>query len=94
METELFAGVKGRFVEEVDDISAEAIFQATALFEVEGAGGIDFYIGIFAEDGSQIAMEGQGALPDLRHGECDYTIGHSRVGWTGEDARRSMILQG
>lgn len=36
------AGGVGGGIEEVDDVSAEAIFEATAFFEVEGAGGIDF----------------------------------------------------
>jgi len=36
------AGGVGGGIEEVDDVSAEAIFEATAFFEIEGTGGIDF----------------------------------------------------
>jgi len=66
-----------RLVEEVDDVSSEAIFGAAAFVEIEGARGIHFDIGLFAQDGAQLALKCQRSLAYLRHGEGDDVIGHS-----------------
>jgi hypothetical protein len=52
------------------------MLQAPPLVEVEGAGGINFYFWIFAQDGTQLALKTERALPHLRHGESYNPIRH------------------
>jgi hypothetical protein len=68
--------LKCDFVEEVDYVSSELIFQAAALIEIERAGRIDFQVSHLANDRAQRALELQRAGPYLRHRESYDVIGH------------------
>jgi len=70
----------GRVVEEVDDVSSESIFGAAAFVEIEGACRIHFDVGLFAQNGAQLALKSESSLAYLRHGEGDYMIGHKGSG--------------
>ncbi len=66
----------GRFVEKVNDVSAEAVFGATAFVEIERARGIHFDVGLFAQESAQLALKSQRSLTDLSHGECNHVVVH------------------
>ena len=67
MKVETSAGLVSRLVEEVHDVSSEAILEAASFFEVEGAGGINLDPRVFAQDGAQVALKVERSLPHLRH---------------------------
>ena len=51
------AGVSGGVIEEINDVCAEAVFEAAAFLEIEGAGGIDFDLILLFEESSEDALE-------------------------------------
>lgn len=66
----------GSVIEEINDVSAEAVFEAAALFEIEGAGRIDFDVAGFLEQGGEDALEEKRSAANLLHGEGDGMVGH------------------
>src|SRR5580700_8999034 len=71
-----------RVVEKINNVSAEALFDAAALIEIERARRIYFDLRTLAQYRSQVALESQRSLPHLCHGECDHAIRHSVKDWS------------
>jgi hypothetical protein len=96
VETLPLALLKCRFVEEVNDVSSEALSGAAAFVEIEGTRGIHFDVGLFAQDSAQPALKVERSPPDLRHGERDHVIVHKdRVIWPpGDRVIENLFLDG
>jgi hypothetical protein len=65
-------------VEEINNVSSEAVFDPATFLEIEGAGRVHFQRRGFAEAGAQLALKSQPSLPHLGHGEC-YDVIHKLV---------------
>ena len=63
-------------IEEINDVSTKAIFDATAFLKIKRTGGIHFELRRVAQNGAQFALEIKRSLPHLRHGQSDNVIGH------------------
>jgi hypothetical protein len=63
-------------IEKVHDVSSKPILEPSAFIEVERAYRIHFDIQTFAQGRTQVALESEGPLPYLRHGERNNAIRH------------------
>jgi len=86
VESNARAFLTGGIVEKVHDVSPKSILDPPAFVEVERAHRIHFDLGMFAQDGAQLALEAKRSSPHLRHGESNHAIRHSQTqGWvTGQ----------
>ena len=82
------AGGVGSVVEEVDDVPAEAVFEATAFFEVEGTSGIDFDVAGLLEERGEDALKKKRSAAYLLHGEGDGVVRHANE-YKGDAGGRS-----
>jgi len=71
------AGVTGGIIEEIDDVPAEAVFEAAAFFEIEGAGGIDFDLSGLFKKRPEDALEQERSGANLCHSQSHDVVGHA-----------------
>ena len=70
------AGRMGGVIEEINDVSAEAIFEASSFFEIERASGVDPNVARLFEERGEDALKEKRSAADLLHGKGDGVISH------------------
>jgi len=91
------AGGVGSVIEEINDVPAEAVAEAAALVEIEGAGGVDLNVARFFQERGEDALEEKRSATDLLHGEGDGVVGHGdeyKTDGVSRGARLAVVTGG